>query len=77
MKNSREIFDLPYLTLEAADILQEIVSRAYQVIIKRQEDDKAEEWTNFTRNHILVLSALRIGDIRITVLPHDSIAEGK
>lgn len=128
VKNSREIFDLPYLTIEAADILHEIVARAYKVIIKRQEDDKAEEWTNFSSNHILVLSALRIGDIgdkesaagtsfsilatgllsrvinnviddikkeheggykvfnavnlntsqiRITVLPHDSIAEGK
>lgn len=59
---AKEIFDLPYLTIEASIVLHEIVARCYQVIIKRQEDDKAEEWTNFSSNHIVLLSALRIGD---------------
>ena len=58
----KEVFDLPYLTIEAAIVLHEIVARCYQVIIKRQEDDKAEKWTNFSSNHIVLLSALRIGD---------------
>ena len=60
--NDGKIYDIPYLSLDAFNVLHEIVEKAYQSIVKINRADNTQIKADFGSNHIILFSALRIGN---------------
>lgn len=59
--NDGKIYDIPYLSLDAFNVLHEIVEKAYQSVVKINRADNTQVQADFGNNHIILFSALRIG----------------
>ena len=59
--NDGKIYDIPYLSLDAFNVLHEIVEKAYQSVVKINRADNTQVKADFGNNHIILFSALRIG----------------
>lgn len=59
--NDGKIYDVPYLSLDAFNVLHEIVEKAYQSVVKINRADNTQVKADFGNNHIILFSALRIG----------------
>lgn len=60
--NDGKIYDVPYLSYDAFNVLHEIVDKAYQQVVKINRADNVQVKTDFGNNHIILFSALRIGN---------------
>lgn len=60
--NDGKIYDIPYLSLDAFNVLHEIVEKAYQSVVKINRADNTQIKADFGNNHIILFSALRIGN---------------
>lgn len=59
--NDGKIYDVPYLSYDAFNVLHEIVDKAYQQVVKINRTDNAQVKADLGKNHIILFSALCIG----------------
>ena len=60
--NNKSYYDVPFLSVEAFNVLREIVNTAYNSVVKIQRTDVAQLKADCGNNHIILYSALQIGN---------------